>query len=257
MNCSQGYAKWIIIGILVLLVAVVVMQCMGEKKEAFEFSQDNYIEGISSRPQFYAPVEVRSNLPEMSSQPLYGDVNGGANFYGAAGPTPLSASMLDQGVQEGFAFLGGGYGGAQAAPNTALSSQQASDMLGQQVNGGKPDYYQAELPLGDIHQVGMDPTDPQNFMYNRTVFAPLKRQYGAGVDFFRGDIDVKQEFRGWFDARPATSKDVQKGYFDRYIDIQQEMALKDAQWTRATPVETLYNASISPAANQFVAYANV
>jgi hypothetical protein len=114
------------------------------------------------------------------------------------------------------------------------------------------------LPLGDIHQVGMDATDPQNFMYTRTVFAPLKRQYGNQVDFIRGDIDVKQEFRGWFDARPATAKDLASSYFASYLDIQQATAIKDANYVRGTPVQTLYDASISPGLNQqYVAYANV
>jgi hypothetical protein len=189
---------------------------------------------------------------------MLGDQFGGVNAFGALPPQPvMNPQANNMGVVEGFDFLGGGMGGAPDMPNAALTSGQAQQMLGQTMNGGKPEYQDPSLPLGDIHQVSMDATDPQNFMYNRTVFAPLKRQYGNGVDFIRGDIDVKQEFRGWFDARPATDKDIQKGYFDRYIDIQQEAALKDAQFTRTTPVSTLYNASISPAANQFVAYANV
>lgn len=257
------YTKWVVILLLVLLAVLVVRQCMNRKAtESFSFAQEQMMastaeQGVAGRPNWAAPLPPRS-YPGLASASLLGDKFGGVNNMGALPPQPvmLNNDSMNMGVAEGFAFLGGGYGAAPEVP-AGLSSQQAGAMLNQQLTGGKPEYQEAQLPLGDIHQVGMDPTDPQNFMYNRTVFAPLKRQYGNGVDFIRGDIDVKQEYRGWFDVRPATDKDIVTGYFDRYIDIQQETALKDAQWTRSTPVSTLYNAAISPAANQFVAYANV
>ena len=103
----------------------------------------------------------------------------------------------------------------------------------------------------------MDPTDAQNFMYDRTIFAPLKRRYGNQVDFFRGDVQIKQQNRGWFDISPATEKDIVVGYFDRYIDIQQEMAINDATFTRSLTPAQQTAAAQSPAGIQAVAYANI
>ena len=244
MAKACNYTKYAVIALLAILAVVIVMQCTKKKAERFEMLA-GMDEAVSARPNLMSALAPRSNLPELASNPLLGDPMNGIGQMGAAPPNPIDLGMAPPAPAQTFAAMGA----APEAPNVALSSQQAQDMLGQSINGGTPQYMEAQLPLGDIHQVGMDATDPDNFMYNRTVFAPLKRQFGNQVDFIRGDIDVKQEFRGWFDARPATQKDIVTGYFDRYIDIQQETAIRDSNWSRSTPVQTLYNNAINVGGN--------
>lgn len=249
------YTKYVVVLVLALLAITVVNQCMKPSSggEPFAFEAETAQQGVSARPSWPAPLPPRS-YPELSSAAMLGDANSGVGEFGALPPQPvMDPNASNVGVVEGFAFMGG----APDMPNAALTSSQANQMLQNTMNGGAPVYNDPQLPLGDIHQVSMDATDPANFMYDRTVFAPLKRQYGADVDHLRGDIDIKQEFRGWFDARPATEKDITRGYFNSYLDVQQTMAVQDAQFVRSTPVSTLFNASTSPAGNQYVAYANV
>ena len=264
MSQACNYTKWVVIGLLVLLAAVVVMQCMKKpQKEHFEFDPSQIVESYSARPGPFAAIpSVRmGDQHGLASNSLLGDA-GSSNLNGFA-PQPVMNEYNIQSV-EGFAMPQAQVdfstmGGAPMLPNAALTTGQASDMLQQTMNGGKPDYFENSLPTADIQFSSMNPMDPNTFMYDRTIFAPLKRQYGNQVDFIRGDIDVKQEFRGWFDLPAATEKDRQKGIFSQYIDIQQETALRDSTFTRTTPVQQLYEASINPAAfeQQRVAYANV
>jgi hypothetical protein len=264
MSQACNYTKWVVIGLLVLLAGVVVMQCMKKSstaKEHFQFDASQYVEGVSARPGLVSNPYGRFDPFGLAGNSLLGDI--GSSNLGAAGPQTVNAEYPIE-IVEGFAMPQAQVefstmGGAHQLPNGALSSSQAQDMLQQTMNGGKPDYFENTLPTADIQFSSMNPMDPNTFMYDRTVFAPLKRQYGNQVDFIRGDIDVKQEFRGWFDLPSATQKDRVVGYFDRYIDIQQETALKDATFTRTTPVQQLYEASINPAGFEQtrVAYANV
>jgi hypothetical protein len=241
--------------VVVILVAIVVFAIVMPMMKREHFQMGDAERWAQAPPNLAAlPLSPRSNLPGMSAASMFGD-----SYMQAAPPQPVMGavgSIAAQGATVDFATMGGGFGGAPDRPAGVLTSAQANDMLQQTMNGGKPEYYEAVLPLGSIEH-STDPTDPKNFMFDRTVFAPLKRQYGNGVDFIRGDIDVKQEYRGWFDVRPATNKDIVTGYFDNYIDIQQQTSIKDAQFTRTTPVQTLFNAAANPAGLQAVAYANV
>lgn len=96
------------------------------------------------------------------------------------------------------------------------------------------------------HSASIDPTNPENFIYDRTLFSRLKRRYGNGVDFIRGDIDITPERRGWFDIRPPSDVDVVQGYFDKYIDIEQETQLQDSVFSRSTPIDTIMEGNANP-----------
>ncbi len=210
-------------------------------------SQANLVEGRGMSPPNLAalPVSPRSNLPGLNNGGILGDSQSLATQ--AAPPQPV---MMQAVPQVDFSTMGG----AAGAPFTTMTSQQAEQALKDKVGGGAPVYQEATLPLADIGNMSTDPTNPmspENFMYTRTIFAPLKRQYANGVDMFRGDIDVAYQARGWFDVRPPTDKDIVTGYFNNFLDIQQETAVKDAQWTRATPVQTLYNSAINTAGDTY------
>ena len=269
------YTKFVVIGLVVIIAVLVIMQLMKKNSEGFRMVQNDLSNTVGryamAPPNLAAlPVSPRS-YPGLNGQSLSGTPPNAMilppqptyteGFYPQFSQQegfalPGDATGITAGPTVDFATMGGGFGGASDLPAGALTSSQAQDMLQQQMNGGTPQMPEVSLPLANIEH-STDPTDPQNFMYDRTVFAPLKRQYGNQVDFIRGDIDVKQEFRGWFDARPATDKDIVTGYFDRFLDIQQQASLKDAQFNRSTPVENLFNSSISPANMQLTAYANI
>ncbi len=201
------------------------------------------MQGVPMRPSLIPQVPPRfdanqtaSNLTAQSAAPL------------PVMAAPPSASPLDAMTFDGVDFQELGGQGAPL-PSGGLTSKQVSDMLKDRIGSGTPELQDTKdlMPVPDMrYTTGLDPTDPDNFMYDRTIFGRLKRRYGNGVDFFRGDLDIKPEQRGWFDLQPPTETDVVTGYFDRYIDIQQETAIRDASFTRATPIETLYKDSINP-----------
>jgi hypothetical protein len=201
------------------------------------------MQAVPMRPSLIAPIPPRfdanqlsSNLTAQSAAPL--------DLMAA----PPSASPLDAMTFDNVDFQNLGGQGAPL-PTGGLSSQQVSDMLRDKVGSGKPELQNTKdlMPVPDMrYTTGLDPTDPQNFMYDRTIFGRLKRRYGNDVDFFRGDLDIKPQYRGWFDLQPPTETDVVVGYFDRYIDIEQETAIRDSSFTRATPLESLYKGSVNP-----------
>lgn len=251
-----NYTKYVVIVLVLIVAGIVITQCMKKSDSSEGFKMLDMSEDPSKtigRPLFAgSQPDLKANLAPRSYDGL------GQSLSGVPSHAFLPAQPVEMqtGAQVDFMTMGGGFGGAPDTPSGALTSAQAQDMLQQQMNGGKPELPAPALPLANI-DYSTDPTNPENFMYDRSVFSKLKRQYGNQVDFIRGDIDVKQEYRGWFDVRPATDKDIVTGYFDRYIDIQQEASLKDSQFTRSTPVQNLFNSSISPANMQLTAYANV
>lgn len=90
------------------------------------------------------------------------------------------------------------------------------------------------LPTPDMRQPLMrDPSDPSNFMYDRTLFAPLKKRNRNEADRIRGDIDIEPIKTGWFDIATIPTVDLVKGYFGYYTDIQQYQDLQDIAYTRA------------------------
>lgn len=197
---------------------------------------------IAQVPPRFDPNQLASNLTAQSAAPL-------PMMAAPPSSSPLDAMTYDN---VDFQELGG-----QAAPipSGGLTTQQADDMLRDRVGSGKPEYFDTKelMPVADMrYTTGLDPTDPQNFMYDRTIFGRLKRRYGTEFDFLRGTLDIKPDNRGWFDLMPPSENDLVVGYFDRYIDIEQETAIKDASFTRATPVEDLYKSSINPGGKTFL-----
>jgi hypothetical protein len=90
------------------------------------------------------------------------------------------------------------------------------------------------LPAPDMRQpLARDPSDPSNFMYDRTIFAPLKKRNHNEADRIRGDLDIEPVKTGWFDIATVPTVDLVKGYFGYYNDIQEYQDLQDIAYTRA------------------------
>ena len=241
---SQDLLK-IIVGVAVAVWAVSML--MQKKSEGFQLRQQAPVNPADvTRPQGANPAFQAETTPRFDAV-----TQGGASIMGAAPPMPLQgapAQPVNAPVAApDFAQLGGL--AAQTVPSGAITSQQAGQIILERFGTGSPKFVDTVelMPVPDMrYSAGVDPTDPQSFMYDRTIFGKLKRRYGNDVDYFRGDLDVKPEYRGWFDLQPPTDADVVKGYFDRYVDIQQETAIKDATFNRTTPVQKLFEATVNP-----------
>jgi len=198
--------------LLMILGAVGIYYLMTKNREGFKYAEDG-ANAVYAQPSFPAPPALR-NAPPVPS----------------------------------FETLGQMTGDNLLAKKSTLSSNQVNQMLAQ-VGKGRPDLQDVKdiMPTPDMrYSAGLDPTDPNNFIYERTLFAPLKRRYGNNVDFFRGDIDVTPEKRGWFDVRSVGSQDVVKGYFSNYTDIQQQTALRDAYFDRNVSASERQMANTNP-----------
>jgi len=229
MDTDKKLLLFLLLGLIVIFVV-----CSCKKKE--QYAEVNIPYGGSAyaphtlsnqvnnalfaQPQFRADLDPRSMNPDVNGQ-----------LWGQSGPMSMQASPV---APISFSEMGGSMPTKFQEPSS-LTSQQAKEILDKQIGTATPKYQEASeiMPTPDmLGAMTLDPTDPKNFMYDRTIFAKLKRRYGNGVDFFRGDIQIPQEKRGWFDIRPPQEVDVVTGYFDNYIDIQQQTAIKDSVFER-------------------------
>jgi hypothetical protein len=129
-----------------------------------------------------------------------------------------------------------------------LTSSQVDEMLSR-VGKTTPQLQDVKdiMPTPDMrYSAGLDPTDPNNFIYERTLFAPLKRRNYGDVDYFRGDLEIMPERRGWFDTRSVGDKDVVQGYFSNYTDIQQNSTVRDSIFERTLTAEQIQTRVTSP-----------
>ena len=197
----------------------VVSSAPSQRKEGFRFQE--------AQPGFPGDLPVRTGNIGITQ-------GGGLGFNQSpsllAGAIPANASPLAE-ANPNFASLGALASGQSQILNKG--NFMTTDQVRQIVGSGTPEFNAPILPNPDMkYATGVDPTNPDNFIYNRTLFARLKRRYTNDVDYFRGDIDVTPEYRGWFDIRPPSDVDKVQGYFDRYIDIEQETAIRDATFNR-------------------------
>ena len=89
------------------------------------------------------------------------------------------------------------------------------------------------LPAPDMRApMERDPSDPANFMYDRTLFAPLKARNHNTPDRVRGDIDIAPIKTGWFDSASIPQVDLAKGYMGYFNDIQETMDIQDIAFSR-------------------------
>jgi len=117
------------------------------------------------------------------------------------------------------------------------------------------------LPVPDMRSsMTRDPSDPSNFMYDRTLTAPLKKRNRNESDRIRGDLDIAPIKTGWFDVATVPSVDIIKGYFGVYNDIQETQELQDIIYDRSGDQklqtadghsDTVFNAKMSILEKEF------
>jgi len=258
MADNKQITKILLIGAVAVIVVIIGLKFFKKSSsEGFELPQNVVVESQPAQPNLAAlPVSPRSNLPGLNGQSLLGTPQNMDTM--AAPPQPvMQAPQAMPAVPADFSAMGA----AQQVPNASMTSQQAQSALGEKVGTNTPQWQDPQLPLQDIGNMSTDPTNPmspENFMYTRTIFSPLKRRYGNQVDFIRGDLDIKPAMRGYFDIAPPRATDVQKGYFADYLDVQQSAAVRDAVYTRNIPADAMYANSINPAGDSYkYVYLNV
>ena len=147
------------------------------------------------------------------------------------GTNPASTSYQSMGTD--FAYL--------ATPGSvALQKAQADKKYKVSLDNSIPNTLEYTLPsemlpTPDMRQpLVRDPSDPTNFMYDRTLFAPLKSRNRNTPDRVRGDLDIQPIKTGYFDISTVQSVDLAKGYFGYFNDIQETTDLQDVAYSRSS-----------------------
>lgn len=242
-------ANNILIGVIVILaIALVVYSCASKKqiavKEGYQdlqwakdYGKGNWV----SRPNFRADLSPRFDAERVGGGNIVGSYPG-LNVQ-AAPLTPVE-SVLSVSTPS-YAAMGGPNGayGDERLPSGGLTTSQVNTILSEKFGRGTSDtpvYTDPKqlLPVADMKKaLARDPSDPNTFMYDRYIFAPLKRRYGqVPVDFIRGDLAIPQIRMGYFDVSPVARQDLMAGYFQDYLDISEATSIKDAIWERKPTV---------------------
>ena len=132
-------------------------------------------------------------------------------------------------------------------PEMNIQSNEFSELGNLQpkkeAKASRPDlsYEGAQLPKLGIENKFKDPTDPTNYMYDRTLFAPLKRRNGGnGTDFIRGDVYIAPNRFGWFDAPSNPGTDLNPGFFNlNYPSFESHVEKEDLSVKRQNSSLTL------------------
>jgi hypothetical protein len=210
----------------------------------------------------WSPTRFHSNLdpanPNISSDPYaYGGFIKGSGcpdneqlaVTNNPSNTNVYSSMQQPGpTREKFEFQTGAYTGGLNNFNVKTPSNDFSGIVDETTSPKKaaPVKYSSGpntleyttpkelLPTPDMRQtLSRDPSDPSNFMYDRTLFAPLKKRNPNEADRFRGDLDIAPIKTGWFDIATNPSVDLTKGYFGYYNDITEYQDIQDIAYQRS------------------------
>ncbi len=184
------------------------------------------VSGGRSREGF-APVGDQTQGPMN-----HGEYMSGVNDAGAY--TTYSDADYNA-IPNDFSSMGS-EGTFQSAQNAEIAKYKSS-LNNKTSSGGDTLKYTVPselLPAPDMRNgLARDPSDPSNFMYDRTVFAPLKKRNHNEADRFRGDLSIDPIKGNWFSVASVPSIDLVKGYFGYYNDIQEYNDLQDVSYARA------------------------
>lgn len=126
---------------------------------------------------------------------------------------------------------GNGQGGSSREGFSMMNGNPSSPMTRSQLEYTDP---KDLLPQPDMASVlTKDPTDPNVFNYDRTLFSKLKRRNLNNVDFIRGDIPIAMDKKGWFDVAANPGTDLAQGAMSVISpDLSEQTMLQDLIYTR-------------------------
>ena len=193
------------------------------------FVQGQYVSGVNDAGQYVGNINYGHNL---ETSPL--DALSQAASFSRPG------SDFER-VKGEFAYLGMD---ANTVSGQEGARKEWEQKYSQTMTSQKPntlDYTSPKdlLPVPDLRTPLMrDPSDPENFMYTRTLFAPLKTRNHNEGDRIRGDLNIQPVKTGWFDIATVPSIDLIKGYFGYYNDISEYTDVQDAIYQKDRDLNT-------------------
>lgn len=236
----------------VLAISYLAMKKL-HKKEPYQdifMAKDIPNDEIIMRPSYSAQLAPRMDpfrngaynklngyLPNISEQATPVNPLGNGSF-------PINGSKVD------YSQLGNSTEIAMAEQECASAklkkfesiNKPTSEKFSMNVDGSSPmnssqlEYLDPSslLPQPDMASIlTKDPTDPNVFQYDRTLFAPLKRRNLNNVDFIRGDLPIAMDKRGYFDVAANPGTDLVIGSAAMIApDMQEQTMMQDLVYTR-------------------------
>ena len=239
----------LLLGVAALVIVVLVVKKM-HKKEPYQdvfIAKDIPMDEMVMRPSYSAQLAPRMDpfrngaynklngyLPNVNEQATPVNPLGNGSF-------PINGNKVD------YSQLGNSTEIAQAEQECASAKLKkyetvSKEKFSMEVNGSVPmnasqlEYLDPKdlLPQPDMASIlTKDPTDPNVFQYDRTLFAPLKRRNLNNVDFIRGDLPIAMDKRGYFDVAAIPSVDLSIGAMNIIApDMQEQTMMQDLVYTR-------------------------
>lgn len=163
------------------------------------------------------PLASASSMPlnTSSSKNDRNKYQSGMMAAGNEDPNKFNLSLIDKDNHTDFASMAG------------ISTQAK---LNQKKQSTAPEYTETSdmLPAQDMNNTMMkDPSDPQNYMYDRPIYAQTKAKNRNPSDYLRGDLEIATINRGMFDISTDPSNELTKGYFANYQDLEEQTDIQD------------------------------
>jgi len=252
--------KVIVIAVVAVIVVVVAIIMIRKKKSPksptkegysdmsdkdLELSQlafaGDYSDYSVQRPTFKAKLAPRFDPYRQGGGYIRGSFPDTYDVL-SVGPTPISGGEMAAAAALDYTTLGGEDRLIEDQGKSCYAARQSNFKLAQQVAFAGTDYTKPQdlLPTPDLRSCFKDPTDPANYMYDRTLFAPLRQRSKNEPDRIRGDLWIQPNRYGWFDSPAIPHVDLAIGAVNGIIaDIQPSTDLQDTRYVRANPMMTV------------------
>jgi hypothetical protein len=275
MKSNTGY--YILLAVVVVVIGG-LMYYNSTKAEHYSnvFFNKDLNSNVLSRPSFNSNLDPR-NLSMLSDPNVYGGyIKGGSPQEGQLAETNTISSKAisapqqvnlksTQQVQQGVYTAGVNdaaqytdYSDTAAGPDFAgMAGKSDVKKYMASLSNKNPDTLKYTLPsellpTPDMRQsLTRDPSDPSNFMYDRTVFAPLKKRNRNEADRIRGDLDIAPIKTGYFDVATVPQVDLVKGYFGYFADTQEMQDLQDISYERTRDMSENNQEGVLKSDNKF------
>ena len=268
-NTHLGLAMlWLALGAALILFGLIemkkagysVMSMFGKKNEKYKDLKERYDPMMDKDAELaqlafagdYSDYSVQRPTFKSKLAPRFDPYRQGGGYIRGSfpetydvlsvGANPIDQAEMNAASALDYSTLGGEdklIAGQQGSCGAARASKYN---LAQEVAFAGTDYTNPQdlLPSPDLRSCFKDPTDPGNYMYDRTLFSPLRSRNKNIPDRIRGDLYLEPNRFGWFDSPAIPGVDLARGAIQGIIaDMPSSTDLQDTMFVRQNPMMTV------------------
>ncbi len=237
---SKNVLLIVLVVVIIGIAAYCYMNSNSSKKEHYKevFLTGGYNDSAVQRPTFKANLAPRFDPYREGGGYIKGSFPDNYSVQ-SVGPNSLSKGEIEAAKQLDYATLGGENKMLSEYDEACKLMKRGEYKVAKEVALASMDYVEPKdlLPEPDMRSCVKDPTNPANYMYDRTLFAPLKQRTSNIPDRVRGDLNIAPIRYGWFDSPAVPGVDLAKGATQGFIaDVMgPDMDLEDTSFFRVNP----------------------